>query len=135
MSLYGPPDVEAAVVALLSREGGPLVVTRYPSEPADEVAGVVLVSATGGPRPSDRVVTAQTVLVECWHDDAAAAWAIASEAWARLADAPAAVVPGFDFKHVSSTLPNNNPDVNRPGMIRYQFLSTVHSRIVPLEAS
>lgn len=131
--LYGPPDIEPAVVALLSVD--PVHVgTRYPSDSTSEAAGVIRVSATGGARPVDRVVTESTVLVECWHDDANVAWAIAQRAWARLDAAPEADTPGFDFKHVSSTMPNNNPDVNRPGMVRFQFLSSIHSRTVPLEA-
>lgn len=132
--LYGPPDIEPAVVALLSVD--PVHVgTRYPSGAGSEAAGVIRVSATGGARPTDRVVTESTVLIECWHDDANVAWEIAQRAWARLDAAPESGPHGVDFKHVSSTMPNNNPDVNRPGMVRFQFLSSIHSRTVPLEVS
>ena len=131
MDLYGPPDIEPAVVALLSREGV-WASTRYPSSPEDERGGVIRVSATGGSLV-DRVVTVQRVLVECWHDDATVAWELASWAQAVLTDAPF-MDTEFDFKHVSADMPNNNPDVNRPGMVRYQFLSSIHSRTVPLEA-
>lgn len=129
--LLAPPDVEPAVVAVLTREGGPWVGTEYEDNPA----GTIRVSATGGPRPTGRVVSEQTVLVECWHDDEGAAWTIAQRAWAELNGSVGSVVAGVDIKHVSSTMPNNNPDVNRNSLVRFQFLTSIHSRLVPLEAS
>lgn len=132
--LLAPPDIEPAVVAVLSAvAGAPWVGTQYPGRPEQEAAGVIQVSATGGPRPVDRVVVEQTVLVECWHDDAAVAWRIASEAYARLGAAAGSVVAGVDFKHVSCTGLNNNPDVNRKELVRFQFIASIHSRLVPLE--
>ena len=126
--LLAPPDVEPAVVELLSLDPW-WVGTEY----EDDAAGSVRVSATGGSRPVNRVVVEQTVLVECWHDDEHEAWRIAQTAWARLHAAAGSTVAGVDIKHVSSTMPNNNPDVNRPRMVRYQFLTEVHSRLTPLE--
>ena len=128
--LYAPPDIEPAVVAVLSVDDW-WVGTEYEDNPA----GSIRVSATGGARPVDRVVTAQTVLVECWHDDEAQAWRIAQTAWARLAAAAGSTVAGVDIKHISSTMPNNHPDVNRIRLVRYQFLAEVWSRLVPLEAT
>ena len=132
--LLAPPDVEPAVVAVLSEvTGSPWVGTQYPGRPEQEAAGVIQVSATGGPRPVDRVVTEQTVLVECWHDDAGQAWRIAAEAYARLVAAAGSTVAGVDIKHVACTAPNNNPDVNRKELIRFQFVASIHSRLIPLE--
>lgn len=134
--LLAPPDVEPAVVAVLGDvSGSPWVGTQYPGRPGQEAAGVIRVSATGGPRPVDRVVTEQTVLVECWHDDSNVAWRIAAEAYARLRAATGSTVAGVDIKHVSCTGLNNNPDVNRKELIRFQFMASIHSRLVPLEAS
>ena len=126
--LLAPPDVEPAVVAVLSVDPW-WVGTEYEDDPN----GSIRISATGGARPVTRVVVAPTVLVECWHDDEAEAWRIAQTAYARLAAAVGSTVAGVDFKHVASTLPNNNPDVNRPRMVRYQFLTEIHTRLVPLE--
>ena len=127
--LLAPPDVEPAVVAVLSVDPW-WVGTRYGE---DAPAGNIRVSATGGARPVDRVVVEQNVLVECWHDDAGEALRIAQVAWARLWAAAGTTVAGVDIKHVASTMPNNNPDVNRPGMVRFQFLTTIHSRLIVLE--
>lgn len=118
-------------MAVLTREGGPWVGTEYEDNPA----GTIRVSATGGPRPASRVVSEQTVLVECWHDDEGVAWTIAQRAWAELNRSVGSVVAGVDIKHVTSTMPNNNPDVNRNSLVRFQFLTSIHSRLVPLEAS
>ena len=126
--LLAPPDVEPAVVELLSVDPW-WTGTEY----EDHAAGSVRVSATGGSRPVDRLVVEQTVLVECWHDDEAEAYRIAQTAWARLHAASGTTVAGVDIKHVSSTMPNNNPDVNRPRMVRFQFLTSIHTRLVPLE--
>ena len=128
--LLAPPDIEPAVVAILTTEGGPWVGTEY----EDHATGSIRISATGGPRPVDRVVTESTVLVECWHDDEAVAWAIAQRAWAELGRSAGSTVAGVDIKQVSSTMPNNNPDVNRQGLVRFQFLASISSRLVPLEA-
>ena len=103
------------------------------TEYEDHADGTIRVSATGGARPVDRVVVEQTVLLECWHDDEDDAWKIAQTAWARLHAAAGSTVNGVDIKHVSSTMPNNNPDVNRQRMVRYQFLASIHTRLVPLE--
>lgn len=127
--LLAPPDIEPAAVAVLGVD-----LDQVGTEYEDSTEGSIRVSATGGSRPVSRVVVEQTVLVECWHDDEAVAWLIASRAWARLNAAAGSIVAGVDFKHVSSTMPNNNPDANRLRMIRYQFLSTIHTRLVPLEA-
>lgn len=126
--LLAPPDVEPAVVAVLSVDPW-WVGTEYEDYPA----GSIRVSATGGAQPVDRVVTESTVLVECWHDDEHEAWRIAQVAWARLNAAAGKTVAGVDFKWVSSTMPNNHPDVNRMRMVRYQFLTSIHSRLVPIE--
>lgn len=127
--LLAPPDIEPAVVAILTSEGGPWVGTEY----EDHATGSIRISATGGPRPVDRVVTESTVLVECWHDDEHQAWAIAARAWAQLNAAAGSTVEGVDIKWVSSTLPNNHTDVNRIRMCRYQFLASIHSRLTTLE--
>ena len=131
MELLAPPDIEPAVVEALTTPGGPWVGTRYGN---DHPEGNIRVSATGGARPVDRVVTEQQVLIECWHDDAGEAQRIARIAWARLWAAAGTTVAGVDVKHVSSTMPNNNPDVNRPQLVRFQFLSSIHSRLIALEA-
>lgn len=129
MEALAPPDIEPAVVEVLTVPGGPWVATRY----VDDPNGSIRVSATGGGRPVDRLVVAPTVLVECWHDDADVAQTIAREAYARLVAATGTVVAGVAFNHVASTLPNNNPDVNRPALVRFQFLTEIHSRLVALE--
>lgn len=126
--LLAPPDIEPAIVEALSGDSW-WVGTKY----VDDPAGSIRISATGGARPIDRFVTEQTVLVECWHDDAGQALRIAQVAWARLWAAAGTTVAGVDIKWVSSTMPNNNPDVNRPQMIRFQFLSSIHSRLIHLE--
>lgn len=131
--LYAPPDVEPGVVACLSQDADVWVGTRFPSDGPG--AGTIRVSATGGPRPEGLVAVALTVLVECWHDDAGEASRIARRAWARLDAAAGEMWGGVEFKHVSSTGLNNNPDVNRPRLERFQFLTTIHSRLIPLEAS
>lgn len=123
--LLSPPDIEPAVVAVLSVDAV-WVGTEYEDDPR----GTIRVSATGGPRPTDRVVTEQTVLIECWHDDEDKASMIAQRAWARLNAAVGSTVAGVDFKWFSAGMPNNNPDVNRQGMIRFQFLASIHSRLV-----
>ena len=130
--LLAPPDVERALVALLSVDDW-WVGTRYPAQPEQEAAGVIRVSATGGPRPVDRVVTEQTVLVECWHSNAVEAVRIARTAYARLWAAAGSTVGGMDIKHVASTAPVHNPDTGRPQMVRYQFFASIHSRLIPLE--
>lgn len=131
--LYAPPDIEPAVVACLSVDADVWVGTRYPS--SDPAGGVVRVSATGGSRPKGLVAVEQTVLVECWHDDEGGAARIASRALARLDAASGETFAGVEFKHVSSTPLNNNPDVNRPALSRFQFLTSISTRLVPLEAS
>lgn len=128
MEILAPADIEPAVVSALSVDSW-WVGTRY----VDDPAGSIRVSATGGARPVDRVVTEQNVLIECWHDDAGEALRIAQIAWGRLWAAAGTTVEGVDIKWVSSTMPNNNPDVNRPQMVRFQFLSTIHSRLIALE--
>lgn len=129
--LYGPPDIEPAVVACLSVDADVWVGTRYPASDGS----VIKVSATGGSRPDGRVAVEQTVLVECWHDDEGMAAFIARRAWGRLDAAAGETFAGVEFKHVSSTGLNNNPDVNRPALSRFQFLTSIHTRLVPLEAS
>ena len=129
MEIFAPADIEPAVVSVLSVDPW-WVGTRYGE---DHAAGNIRVSATGGARPVDRVVTEQNILIECWHDDAGDALRIAQIAWGRLWAAAGTTVEGVDIKWVSSTMPNNNPDVNRPGMVRFQFLSTIHSRLIPME--
>ena len=128
MEILAPADIEPAVVSVLSVDSW-WVGTRY----VDDSAGSIRVSATGGARPVDRVVTEQNVLIECWHDDAGEALRIAQIAWGRLWAAAGTTVAGVDIKWVSSTMPNNNPDVNRPQLVRFQFLTTIHSRLTPLE--
>ena len=129
--LYAPPDVEPAVVACLSVDEDVWVGTRYPSSDGS----VIRVSATGGARPEGLVAVEQTVLVECWHDDEGEAARIARRAWARLEAASGETFAGVEFKHVSSTGLNSNPDVNRPALSRFQFLTSISTRLVPLEAS
>ena len=136
--LLVPPNVEPAIVTILEEpepfeQGGPWVATEYPTEEWQEVNGVIRVSATGGARPISRVVVAPTVLVECWHDDEDDAWRIAATAYAKLGAAAGRVVNGVSVNFVSSTLPNNNPDVNRKRMVRYQFMAEVWTRLVSLE--
>ena len=128
MEILAPADIEPAVVSVLSVDPW-WVGTRY----VDDPAGSIRVSATGGPRPVDLVVTEQQVLIECWHDDAGEAQRIARIAWGRLWAAAGTTVAGVDIKHVKSGMPNNNPDVNRPRIVRFQFLSTIHSRLTPME--
>ena len=138
--LLAPPDVEPAVVAVLAGAlSGVWVGTEYEDSdgayaPSPSSAGSIRVSSTGGARPVSRVVVEQTVLVECWHDDEDKAWSLAQHAWGYLRAASGSTVAGVDIKHVSSTMPNNNPDANRLRMVRYQFMSTIHTRLVPLEA-
>lgn len=129
--LYAPPDLEPAVVACLSVDEDVWVATRF----VDNTGGTVRVSVTGGARPDGRVALEQTVLVECWHDDEGMAALIARRAWARLNEAAGQSWAGVEFKHVASTMPNNNPDVNRLALSRFQFLTSIHTRLVPLEAS
>ena len=131
--LYAPPDVEPAVVACLSVDEDVWVAESYPDH--DPAGGVIRASATGGPPPVDRVVVVLTVLVECWHADLNEAWRIARRAWARLEAGAGETFAGMEFKDVSCTGLNNNPDVNRPSMRRVQFLTSIHSRTIPLEAS
>lgn len=131
--LYAPPDVEPAVVACLSVDEDVWVSTRFPSDGPG--SGTIRISATGGARPSGLVAVELTVLVECWHDDAGEASRIARRAWARLDAAAGETWAGVEFKHVSSTGLNNNPDVNRPNLERFQFLTSIHTRTAPLEAS
>ena len=130
--LYAPPDVEPAVVACLAVDADVWVSTRYPD--SDPAGGVVRVSATGGGPPVGRVAVELTVLVECWHADVGEAWRVARRAWARLDAASGETFAGVEFKHVSCTGLNNNPDVNRPSMRRVQFLASIHSRTILLEA-
>lgn len=127
-----PPDVEPAVVAILTVEDGPWVGTEYPVREPEEVNGVIRVSATGGVRAVDRVVVAPTVLIECWHDDEDVSFRIAQWAWARLQVSAGTIVNGVDIKFVDSTLPNNNPDVNRKRLVRYQFIAEIWTRLEPL---
>lgn len=129
--LYAPPDVEPAVVACLTTDDGLQVGTRY----ADNPAGSIRVSATGGGRPEGRVAVEMTVLVECWHDDDGEAARIARRAWGRLVAASGQEWAGVEFKDVTCTGLNNNPDVNRPALSRFQFITSIHTRLVPLEAS
>lgn len=129
--LYAPPDLEPAVVACLSQDDDVWVATRFPSDGPG--VGTIRVSATGGARPVDRVAVEMTVLVECWHDDAGEASRIARRAWARLDAAAGETWAGVEFKHVSSTGLNNNPDVNRPALARFQFLTAISTRTVLLE--
>ena len=84
-------------------------------------------------RPSDVVKAEPTVLVECWGTDESIAWALAARSHARLRAAAGSVVRGLPVYRVEATLPNNNPDVNRPALTRYQFVATVHTRAVPME--
>lgn len=130
--LYAPPDIEPAVVACLSVDPDVWVSTRFPSDGPS--AGTIRVSATGGARPSGLVAVEMTVLVECWHDDAGEASRIARRAWARLDAASGGTFAGVEFKHVASTGLSNNPDVNRSSIERFQFLTSIHTRTVPLEA-
>lgn len=129
--LYAPPDVEPAVVACLSQDSDVWVATRFPADGPG--AGTIQVSATGGSGPEGRVAVELTVLVECWHDDAGEAARIARRAWARLDAAAGETWAGVEFKHVSSTGLNNNPDVNRPLLERFQFMTTIYTRTTQLE--
>lgn len=128
-TLYAPPDIEPAVVACLKVDADVVVATRFRDHPG----GVIRVSATGGSRPSGLVAIEQTVLIECWHDDEGDAARIARRAWGRLDAAVGGTFAGVEFKHVSSTGLNNNPDVNRPALARWQFLASISTRTVPME--
>jgi len=126
-----PPDVEPGVVAALGGMGA-WVGTRYPNP---EPAGPVVRVATTGGAVRDVVVTQQQVLVECWDDDEAVAWATSGEALARLRAAAGGSFGGVPFRWVDCTLPVNLPDYNRPGKVRFQFVATVHSRMTVLEVT
>ena len=126
--LLAPPDVEPAVVEVLTPCAG-WVGTKF----VDHAAGSIRVSATGGGSPVDVVVASPTVLVECWHEDAGDAWRIAATAHATLTAAAGQTVAGVVIRKVDATLPNNNPDLNRRALVRFQFIATVHSRMTVLE--
>lgn len=126
--LLAPPDIEPAIVSLLSSCAG-WVATRY----VDHSNGSIRVSTTGGAVPVDVVVAAPTVLVECWHEDEAAAWRIAALAHATLTAAAGRTVSGVVIRKVDATLPINHSDVNRTQLVRFQFVATVHSRMTVLE--
>lgn len=132
MEQLTPPDIEAAVVEILSVPDGPWVSTKYPPDERHEVNGVIRISSTGGGRPIDLVVIAPTVLIECWHSDDDTAHRTAQWAWSRLMTSAGTVVNGVSINRVNSTLLNNNPDVNRRRMVRYQFVAEVWTRLEPI---
>lgn len=129
--LLAPPDIEPAVVAALANAGS-WVGTRYPNpEPA---GAVVRVNASGGD-VLDVVVTRQSVIVECWADDDSTAQRAARSASAHLHAAVGLTFAGVFFGHVASTLPVNFPDVEHPTKVRFQFVTTIHSRLTLLETT
>lgn len=126
--LLAPPDVEVAVVAILTGAlPGAHVGTRYP---ADDALKVVRVSATGGD-VSGRVHATARVLVECWADDEGDAFRLAAKAHAHLSGAQGRFGDVTVYR-VEPLLPVNNPDVNRLARFRFQFLSTVYARMEAL---
>lgn len=131
MERLRPPDIEPAVVSILTEDGGPWVSTKFPADEGS--AGVIRVSAAGGASPVDLVVVHPTVLVECWHEDETVAHDIAADAWSKLQAAAGSIIEGIPFNRVGVTLPVNNPDTSRRHLTRWQFIAEVWTRLVAEE--
>lgn len=112
------PDVEAALVALLS----PIAPasTRVPSA---RPTRFIRVGVVGGVR-EDLIRSRPNLLIEAFAATSTQASALAGDAWAALDAAQYSTVAGVWFGAVDLGVPVPYPD-EESGMSRYQFVASI----------
>ncbi|WP_067428530.1 hypothetical protein [Nocardioides jensenii] len=117
MTIYAPPDIEAAVVTLLSSHM--TVATKVPNP---RPAAHTRVTAAGG-NERNLIQSDARVIVECWGADDTAALGLARLAYAVLwGGQDSFIAPGVWVSQIQLTNPVNlpDPDTRSP---RYQFVA------------